>query len=168
MNGSPARLSAPPAPERFSVKPLLLFSALLSPAVIAGCNRAGAEATHAHDHTPAATFKEGYGVKLSERGAAFVALKTTEVASRTIGDAAKVVAIPAEALLRTVKGDFVFVAKGEWFLRTPITLGRGAEGWLGISAGVYEGDHVVVNGVQAIWLAEVQAANGGVGSAHGH
>ena len=146
---------------------LTLFS-ILTAAAVSGCNRSVAETARVHEHTPAATYKEGHGLKLSERGAQFVALKTGDVGSRTLGAAANVAAIPADALLRTVKGDFVYVANGEWFLRTPIKVGATADGWLEVAEGLYEGDKIVVSSTKALWLAEVQAVNGGVGCAHGH
>ncbi len=146
---------------------LTLFS-ILTAAAVSGCNRSVAETARVHEHTLAATYKEGHGLKLSERGAQFVALKTGDVGSRTVGAAANVAAIPADALLRTVKGDFVYVANGEWFLRTPIKVGATADGWLEVAEGLYEGDKIVVSGTKALWLAEVQAVNGGVGCAHGH
>ncbi len=150
------------------MKTLLLLSALLAAAAASGCNRSVAETGQPHKHTPAATYKEGHGLKLSERGAQFVALKTADVGARTIGSATSVAAIPAEALLRTVKGDFVYVANGEWFLRTQVKLGAADRGWLEVSEGLYEGDRIVVGGTKALWLAEVQAVNGGVGCVDGH
>jgi hypothetical protein len=148
------------------MKTLLLFSTLVTAVVFSGCNRSIAETPH--EQTPAATYKEGHGLKLSERGAQFVSLKTADVASRTVGSAAHVAAIPADALLRTIKGDFVYVANGEWFLRTAIKVGASADGWLEIAEGLYDGDTIVIRGTKALWLAEVQAVNGGVSCAHGH
>lgn len=150
------------------MKSILVILSVLTATAISGCNRSVAETALVHEHTPAATYKEGHGLKLSERGAHFVALKTADVASRTVGTVSIVAAIPAAALLRTVKGDFVYVANGDWFLRTAIKVGATAEGWLEVVEGLYEGDKIVVSGTKALWLAEVQAVNGGVGCAHGH
>lgn len=151
-----------------SMKPFLIIFILLCASAFSGCNRSAAETAHKPERTPAATYKEGHGLKLSEQGTKFVALKTAEVLSRTVGTAANVAAIPADALLRTVKGDFVFVANGEWLLRTPVKIGASDAAWLEVAEGLYEGDKIVVSGVKALWLAEVHAVNGGVGCAHGH
>jgi hypothetical protein len=80
--------------------------------------------------------------------------------------------LPTAAVLRTVKGDFVYVANGPWFLRTPVTLGAAdspsAPNSFALKEGLYEGDTIVTHGVRALWLAELQATNGGVGCADGH
>ncbi|RXK55130.1 hypothetical protein ESB00_04325 [Oleiharenicola lentus] len=119
----------------------------------------GCTESHAHDHAaeppPASAYKAGHGVQLSPAAAEFAGLATGEFTGR----------LPAGALLRTVKGDFVYVANGPWLLRTPVTLA--ADG-LTVSEGLYEGDVIAVQGVRALWLAELQAINGGVGCADGH
>ena len=145
----------------------LLLLALFTTLVVSGCNRSVAKTERAREPIPAATYKEGHGLKLSERGAHFAALETADVASRTVGSAANVAAIPADALLRTVRGDFVYVANGEWFLRTAVKIGGTGDGWLEVAEGLYEGDRIVVSGTKALWLAEVHAVNGGVSCAHG-
>ena len=147
---------------------IILILASLAALALSGCNRSVAETVPDHKHTPAATYKEGHGLKLSEHGAQFVALKTADVGSRLFGQAAHVAAIPAEALLRTVKGDFVYVANGEWFLKTAVKIGANDGAWVEIAGGLYEGDRIVISGTKALWLAEVHAVNGGVGCAHGH
>jgi len=146
----------------------------LIPLALLAFTFAGCSPTHAeddHHQTAAATaahYKEGHGVQLSPAAAAFVGLATTEVATLAVGPAGTVPAIPAAALLRTVKGDFVYVANGVWFLRTAVTVGTAHGDWIELRDGLYEGDIVVSAGVQALWLAELQAVNGGVGCADGH
>lgn len=148
--------------------PVLVFLGVSLSSVFSGCGDSHAE-SHEHADVPAAaTYKEGHGIKLSEPGAAFVGLELQDVESRDVGPARNTIAIPADALLRTIKGDFVYVANGEWFLRTAVETGAVANGWIEITAGLYEGDQIVVRGVQPLWLAEVHAVNGGVGCAHGH
>ena len=146
----------------------LITLALLA-AALAGCSPTHAEADHEHAaEATAAHYKEGHGVQLSPAADAFVGLATAEVAAQPVGTAGTVPAIPAAALLRTVKGDFVYVANGDWFLRTPVTAGITHGDWIEIREGLYEGDIVVSAGTQALWLAELQAVNGGVGCADGH
>lgn len=149
------------------MKTIFILSVVLAVIAVAGCNRSIAE-TRPHQHTPAATYKEGHGLKLSARGAQFVSLEIADAGTRTIGSSANVTAIPSDALLRTVRGDFVYVANGEWFLRTPIKLGASDGGWLEVAEGLYEGDRIVVRGTRALWLAEAQAVNGGVACIDGH
>lgn len=152
------------------MKTFLTLSALLALSVLlSGCGETRAEA-HAHgaEPTPAATYKAGHGLQLSPTATQIVGLKTGEVGARDVGAAKGAAAIPAEALLRTVKGDFVFVINGEWFLRTAVTVGAGEGGWMEVKEGLYEGDKIVTHGARALWLAELQAVNGGVGCADHH
>lgn len=151
------------------MKTLFLLSLALSALAVTGCNRSLAE-THAlaAEPTPAATYKAGHGLQLSPAATQIVGLKTGEVAARDIVQAKAVPAVPADALLRTVKGDFVFVVNGEWFLRTPVVLGGNEAGFFEVKEGLYEGDKIVIHGTRALWLAELQAINGGVACADGH
>lgn len=150
-------------------KIFLPILAALCAAVLSSCSPTQAEAdSRAAAEATAAHFKEGHGVQLSPAAAAFVGLATTEVAAQPVGGAGTVPAIPAAALLRTVKGDFVYVANGGWYLRTPVTTGAAHDDRVEIRDGLYEGDLVVSVGVEALWLAELQAVNGGVGCADGH
>jgi hypothetical protein len=143
--------------------------ALLSTLVVTGCNRSIADThDHAAEPTPAATYKAGHGLQLSPTATQMVGLETGEVGTRDVGSARSVAAIPASALLRTVKGDFVFVVNGEWFLRTPVTLAASAGEYFEVKDGLYEGDRIVTRGAPALWLAELQAVNGGVGCADHH
>jgi hypothetical protein len=151
------------------MKTFLTVSALLSLTLATtGCGDSHAETVHDHVHTPAATYKEGHGLQLSELGAKFADLRIADVSSGPVGAGAHVAAIPAEALLRTVKGDFVFVVNGDWFLRTPVKLGATDGTRWEVAEGLYEGDKIVVSGTKALWVAEVHAVNGGVSCAHGH
>ncbi len=106
----------------------------------------------------AAHYKAGHGIQLSPAARAFVCIATADFATR----------LPTDAVLRTVKGDFVYVANGPWFLRTPVTLGAADATSFALKEGLYEGDTFVTHGVRALWLAELQATNGGVGCADGH
>jgi hypothetical protein len=141
-------------------------------AFAAGCSpRAAVSALpgHAHhEHEAAATYKAGHGVRLGDVAMAFVGLRLGDVETRDMPGAAGATAIPREALLRTVRGDFVFVENDGWLLRTPVLAGGAAGGWVEIQDGLYEGDRVAVAGVDALWLAEIAAVNGGVGCADGH
>jgi len=145
---------------------LLVISSLSF--VLSGCGDSQAASAPHVEPTPASTYKAGHGVQLTGTGRKFVGLQTGEVGSHAFAGADEVPAIPAEALLRTVKGDFVYVANGEWFLRTPVTVGGADATHIEIKDGLYEGDTIVVKGVRGLSLAEIQALNGGVGCADGH
>ncbi len=148
---------------------LSLITLALLASALTGCSPSQAEDDHPHAETAtAAHYKEGHGVRLSPGAAAFVGLDTAEVSTQPVGTAGTVPAIPASALLRTVKGDFVYVANGDWYLRTPVTAGNAHGNWIEIRDGLYEGDVIVSAAVEALWLAELQAVNGGVGCADGH
>lgn len=149
--------------------PLLSVLAMISLAGFSGCTRSSAETTGANDEVnPAAHYKAGHGLQLTPTASRFIGLATGEVAARDVSQAKSVAAVPADSLLRTVKGDFVYVANGEWFLRTPVTIGASDGAWFEVKEGLYEGDHIVTRGTYALWLAELQAVNGGVGCADGH
>ncbi len=147
---------------------------LFAVALLAGCGSHADSTSHADDDghgaepAPAVVFKAGRGLQLGQTAAQFIGLATTEVAARDLPGATGVPAIPESALLHTVRGEFVFVANGDWFLRTPVEAGAAAEGWVEIRDGLYEGDVVVAGGARALWLAEIQAVNGGVSCTHGH
>lgn len=152
------------------MKTLLSLTVLFVVSLLtAGCGETRAE-LHEHDAQPkpAATYKSGHGIQLSTTATQLVGLQTGEVGSRDVGSARAVTAIPIDALLRTVRGDFVFVANGEWFLRTPVVLGASEAEFFEVKEGLYEGDKVVTHGARALWLAELQAVNGGVACADGH
>lgn len=146
---------------------ILIAVASTTLAVLSGCSRSEANVT-APEPTPASVYKAGRGLQFSPTATKIVGLTTGEVASRDVGSAKGAAAIPAEALLRTVKGDFVFVSNGGWFLRTPVKVGANGEGYFEVIEGLYEGDTIVTKGARALWLAELQAVNGGVGCADGH
>lgn len=148
----------------FSLRLLIFASVLSLTAFTTGCSRSDASSRDDHDHAHhehealACSYKEGQGLELSPAGAKFIDLRTVAFDGR----------LPAEALLRTVKGDFVFVQNGSRLLRSPVQVGPMVAGHYAVSDGLYEGDIVVVSGVQHLWLAELQAVNGGVGCADGH
>ena len=136
--------------------------------VLSGCGDSHAQAVAATEPVPASVYKEGHGLQLTPAGRQFIGLETGEVTSRTFTGHREATAIPAAAVLHTIKGDFVYVANGEWFIRTPVTLGASDVTHVEITGGLYEGDVVVVRGVSGLSLAEIQALNGGVGCADGH
>jgi multidrug efflux pump subunit AcrA (membrane-fusion protein) len=76
--------------------------------------------------------------------------------------------IPRSALLETINGNFVYVPNGKYFFKTAVTVGAKSEKAVEIVEGLYPGDEVVSEPVDALWLAELQATKGGVGCADGH
>jgi hypothetical protein len=146
---------------------IVVVLASLTPLLFTGCGETHAAIDHASPD-PATTYKEGYGLQISAAARAFIGLETGEVVARDFPEAPGAAAIPAEAVLVTARGDFVFVTNGEWLLRTPVELGATSEGWREVRGGLYEGDTIVTRGAHDLWLAEIQAVNGGVSCAHGH
>jgi hypothetical protein len=132
---------------------------------LSGCGASQAEPAQTKAPTPAAIYKAGNGLQLAAGARELIGLKTIDVTEREIATSGRHAAIPAAALVRTVKGDFVYVANGPWLLRTPVTVGANDAAWFHVSDGLYEGDNVVAVGARALWLAELQAVNGGVGCA---
>jgi hypothetical protein len=147
---------------------IIALAALLALPFLSGCGRSAAHAVAAPEPAPAATFKSGRGLQLSPAAMAFIGLQSAEVGARDFGALKGAAAVPVDALLRTAKGDFVWVENGGWFLRTPVKVAATAGGWVAMAEGLYEGDCVVIQGARALWLAEIQAVNGGVGCADGH
>ncbi len=78
-----------------------------------------------------------------------------------IGEARTSIIIPRSALLESTEGDFVYVENGEHFMRSAVKLGETFDDSLEILEGLYEGDIVVVNGLQSLWLAELRFIKGG-------
>lgn len=147
-----------------------LVSLLLitSAALLSSCGKSIAADNPAAEPTPAAVYKAGNGVQLTPIARQFAGVATAELGMHRFSDQGEVVAVPRTALLRTVRGDFVYVANGPWFLRTPVTVGAMDDTHVEIKDGLYEGDTIVIRGVRALSLAEIQALNGGVGCADGH
>ncbi len=175
--GDPCPFPAPPPvgvalaatrDRRLTSAPLLPILLALATALFAtGCSdTSAATSSPTTDHAETAcTYKAGHGVQLTPAAREFAGLTTAEVAPR--GDAWT--AIPRAAVLATAHGPAVYVANGEWFLRTPVELGAPlADDHVEVTGGLYEGDQVAVGGLRVLALAEIQAVNGGVGCADGH
>lgn len=142
------------------MKRVLLFLLLIGCLFGAGCDRSKAESRE-QDVVPAAVYKANRGLQFSPTATRLFEIKTGEVTSHNVATAKSVPAIPVDALLRTVKGDFVYVVNGSWYLRTPVMAGVTDRDWSEVKEGLYEGDKIVVHGTRALWLAELQAINGG-------
>lgn len=73
----------------------------------------------------------------------------------------RVTAIPRPALLETAGGTFVYVLKGDRFLRTSVATGVSGEDFVEVSGGLHEGDAVVSSGAVDLWLIELRFTKGG-------
>lgn len=149
-------------------KLLQCSAAVLAACMLAGCSASRADTPVVEAPEPAAIYKAGHGLRLTASAREFVGLETGEVASNEGADGQTVLTIPAGALVRAVRGDFVFVENGGWLLLTPVMAGAVLDGRVEIREGLYEGDIVATRGVRMLVLAEIQALNGGVGCADGH
>lgn len=72
-----------------------------------------------------------------------------------------VVSVPDAAVIRAASGTFVYVANGDYFLKTDVETGQQGEGYTEIVDGLYEGDEVVVSPTEKLWLIELRAVKGG-------
>jgi hypothetical protein len=129
----------------------------------AGCGQHSHElAEIAHEHFVAPLHKDGEGISLSAATRESISLQTTEVTARTEG-AQQVLTVPKAAVLNTTAGSSVYVENGEYYKRTVVELGRTLGDSVEIKEGVYEGDIVVTNAAQTLWLIELRAVKGGKG-----
>lgn len=69
--------------------------------------------------------------------------------------------VPRSAILDSATGPFVYVVKGEAYLRTPVTVGAQSADFAAITAGLRPGDVVVSTAVDQLWLAELRLTKGG-------
>lgn len=81
------------------------------------------------------------------------------------GQSKKTVAIPHSAILKTATGTFVYVVNGDYLFRTPVEIGMEGENLMEIKEGLYEGDVIVEEPVQKLWLIELRFTKG---SGHSH
>ncbi|MST01411.1 MAG: hypothetical protein EXS29_08910 [Pedosphaera sp.] len=70
-------------------------------------------------------------------------------------------AAPESAVIRVVGGAFVYVAKGEHFVRAAVKSGATANGWVEITNGLLVGDLVAAKGAGELWMIELSALKGG-------
>lgn len=75
--------------------------------------------------------------------------------------ASKVPGIPLSAVLTTATGSFAFVKNGDYLLRTEIKTGLKNQEFVEVTDGLYEGDTVAAEPVEALYLIELRATKGG-------
>ncbi len=79
----------------------------------------------------------------------------------TIPRETPVMTVPGTAVLRTAEGAFVYAVNGDAYFRTSVKTGTESRGHAEITDGLFAGDQVVTNGVQALWLIELRETKGG-------
>ena len=141
------------------------FISILLVVALVGCGKqaASGQAEGIAPPAKAAEFKKGQGLLLTPEAAEFIGLRKAEAQAQ-----ADRVMVPAQALLRTSEGAFVFVENGQRWLRTAVKFGAESAGSVQVADGLLEGDVIAVAGVRDLWLAELHAVKGGVGCADGH
>ncbi len=82
-------------------------------------------------------------------------------ASLTLPEKGPSLTVPRSAVLRTAQGSFVFAVNGDAYHRTAVTLGAEADGLVEIIDGLLEGDSVVTQPVESLYLIELRAVTGG-------
>ena len=75
--------------------------------------------------------------------------------------ASKVLSVPVSALLESASGTFVYVMKGQSYLRTPVKAGTRTSEYVEIVDGLHLGDVVVTAPVEQLWLSELRLTKGG-------
>ena len=75
--------------------------------------------------------------------------------------AREVLSVPRAAVLRTATGVFVYVQRGEHWLRTPVTAGASDGEFTAITDGLAAGDTVAATAVEHLWLTELRLTKGG-------
>lgn len=69
--------------------------------------------------------------------------------------------IPKNALLDAAEGNFVYVEKGEYLARTPVTVGGTTSAGIEITGGLQPGERIVTKSVETLWLIELRLVKGG-------
>jgi hypothetical protein len=149
---------------------LIAFSSLLI-AFTTGCDtgRASSSSHHDEDHNHTNWhYTEGRGISLTPQGQELIGLTLSDVTASEDSQHLGAVTIPSSALLRTIRGDFVYVRNGSNLLKTPINLLPASDDRQLITDSLFEGDQVVSQGAKTLWLIELQATNGGVACTDGH
>ena len=83
------------------------------------------------------------------------------VVTSTLARSEAVTVIPRSALLRTSVGTFVYAVNGDAYYRTAVKAGSEAEGKIEIVDGLFQGDQVVTQPVETLWIIELRATKGG-------
>ena len=82
-------------------------------------------------------------------------------ASLLAEEGSPVAMIPVAALLETAFGPFVYVVNGSYYSRTAVETGSRFGDFIEITDGLYGGDQVVAQHVEALYLIELRATKGG-------
>lgn len=77
------------------------------------------------------------------------------------GASKKITVVPLSAILNTSTGIFVYVVNGDYLFRTPVEIGMQGDGFIEVKQGLYEGDVIVEEPVQKLWLIELRFTKGG-------
>jgi hypothetical protein len=138
---------------------------LSSSCLLAGCSKHSndqrAQTSEAAREAPP-LHKDGEGILLCESTKDSIGLRIVEVSERKEGSEAFLV-VPESAVLNTTAGTSVFVENGSYYKRSPVTVGKTFEDMVAITEGLYEGDNVVAEAAQTLWLIELRAVKGGKG-----
>lgn len=106
--------------------------------------------------------KDGEGILLCQSTKDSLALKTADAVERK-ESGESVISIPKSAVLATTAGLSVYVENGDYYKRAPVKVGRMFGDHAEITDGVYEGDRVVTDAAETLWLIELRAVKGGKG-----
>lgn len=145
------------------MKNSLISLAFAIVALASGCGKQShAPVEVADQQFVAPLHKDGEGISLCGATKESINLKTASVAERSEGTE-HILTVPKAAVLNTTAGSSVYVENGDYFKRTDVKLGRTFGDSIEIKEGVYEGDVVVTDAAQTLWLIELRAVKGGKG-----
>lgn len=108
------------------------------------------------------THTEGEGILLADLTKQSIGLKTATAVARN-EKSGRVILAPRPAILNTTAGDSVYVQNGVHYKRQPVKVGRSFGDMLEITEGISDGDILVTESAQTLWLIELRAVKGGKG-----
>lgn len=157
-----------PSPQQPRLIPLTL--SLILTLALSGCDTSQGRPAPAEDdhHGSSWHYTEGRGLTLSPEGHAVLGVELAEAGPPEPPHPPEALTIPSSSLLRTIRGEFVYVRNGNHYLRTPVQTQSLDTQTLLVKDGLYEGDQVVISGSPNLWLIELQAINGGEACTHAH
>jgi hypothetical protein len=140
------------------------FVSVLAAVCLVGCGEHSEHAkdSHASGESAPPMHKDGEGILLCSATKDSIALKTAEVTEHKEGSEPILVA-PKSAILETTAGASLYIENGERYKRSSVKVGRAFGDMVEITEGVYEGDKVVTDAAQTLWLIELRAIKGGKG-----
>lgn len=141
------------------------FVLIFALAAATGCDRH--ESAHHSQPEPQTlglppSHTEEKGILLADLTKECIGLKTA-AASAHLERNGQIVLAPRSAVLNTTAGSSVYLQAGAHYKRQPVKVGRSFGDKVEIIEGISEGDLLVTESAQTLWLIELRAVKGGKG-----